>query len=461
MDVRVRCCSLTKNAADGSLIGETAVRNYLASKEYKLSIDGKLTMGYLTHRGRSMESMPSTIGNTGVLKKVVGRDDAGLCVADGVPTFTHYVKEFYIEDVPGEGPWLCALVHILDEDGFDKIAADNIKRLKALIRSGIKLTCSLVVVAYWDSQSSGIDICRQIKSIKSLDWTVNPSFGPLARITEVYDDFAEDGDLEEYEREFSAIDLDYGYKKSQPANGEIKVKTFSDLNALGLNDVARTSKIGGCVAKLKVKEFSSVCSIVEVSPTSRVNKTEVKTKTYSDINASTITYRYSNKNSMEEREKTFSASSIKDRIREAKLSPRERFRRLIVDYKQAVKAQGGVNKIDEETLRIMKSLFAADVLNIMSVVTPLVLQGKNLVTLLNAGSLGVEVRKAAQAMSIPYKKALAEAEKVGQVSKQNYQNITRTYTQFIKALQNVIFGGPTTLTPVESESEDEEIAEEE
>ena len=64
-------------------------------------------------------------------------------------------------------------------------------------------------------------------------------------------------------------------------------------------------------------------------------------------------------------------------------------------------------------------------------------------------------------MSIPYKKALAEAEKVGQVSKQNYQNITRTYTQFIKALQNVIFGGPTTLTPVESESEDEEIAEEE
>ena len=44
MDVRVRCCSLTKNAADGSLIGETVVKNYLESKEYKLSIDGKLTM---------------------------------------------------------------------------------------------------------------------------------------------------------------------------------------------------------------------------------------------------------------------------------------------------------------------------------------------------------------------------------------------------------------------------------
>ena len=57
MDVRVRCCSLTKNAADGSLIGETVVKNYLESKEYKLSIDGKLTMGYLTHRGRSMDTI--------------------------------------------------------------------------------------------------------------------------------------------------------------------------------------------------------------------------------------------------------------------------------------------------------------------------------------------------------------------------------------------------------------------
>ena len=78
MDVRVRCCSLTKPAADGSLIGETVVRNYLESDDYKKSIDGKLTLGYLTHRGRALESMPDTIGNVGVLKKTVGKDDAGL-----------------------------------------------------------------------------------------------------------------------------------------------------------------------------------------------------------------------------------------------------------------------------------------------------------------------------------------------------------------------------------------------
>lgn len=426
MDVRVRCCSLTKNAADGSLIGETVVRNYLASKEYQLSIEGKLTMGYLTHRGRSMDTMPSTIGNTATLKKVVGRDDAGLCVAEGVPTFTHYVKEFYIEDVPGEGPWLCALVHILDEDGFDDIAAANIKRLKALIRSGVKLTCSLVVVAYWDSQSSGIDICRQIKNIKSLDWTVNPSFGPLARITEVYDDkpsesdFSGDSDYDDLVREFSEIEKDEVFVKTQPKKeGELRVKEFSDLNSFGLGDAAKTSKVDGVFTKLKVKEFSSV-GVIEIIPESETVKVNSKVSGV--------------------REKTFSVTAVKERVREAKLSPRERFRRLILDYKQVVKASGGVEKIDEPTLKVMKSLFASDVLNIMQVVTPMVLEGKNLVTLLNAGSLGVEVRKASQAMFIPYKQALAEAEKLGYVSKNKYQAIQTAYITFIKSLQNFVFG---------------------
>jgi len=436
MDVRVRCCSLTKNAADGSLIGETVVRNYLESKEYKLSIDGKLTMGYLTHRGRSMDTMPSTIGNTATLKKVVGRDDAGLCVADGVPTFTHYVKEFYIEDVPGEGPWLCALVHILDEDGFDPIAANNIKRLKALIRSGIKLTCSLVVVAYWDSQSSGVDICRQIKNIKSLDWTVNPSFGPLARITEVYDDKPDssnysDDEYDELVREFSEIEKDDVFVKTQPKNGELKVKEFSDLNSFGLGDAAKTSKVNGVFTKLKVKEFSSVGVIEIISEGDNITVKQSKSGV---------------------KEKTFSVTSVKERVKEAKLSPRERFRRLILDYKQVVKASGGVSKIDGETLKVMKSLFASDVLSIMQVVTPMVLEGKNLVTLLNAGSLGVEVRKASQAMFIPYKQALAEAEKLGYVSKNKYQAIQTAYVTFIKSLQNFVFG---TSGEVEINAEEE------
>lgn len=408
MDVRVRCCSLTKPAADGSLIGETVVRNYLESDEYKRSIDGKLTLGYMTHRGRSLESMPDSIGNTAVLKKVVGKDDAGLCIAEGAPTFTHYVKKFYIDDVPGEGPWLMAIVHILEPNDFDDIAAENIKRLRALIKAGVKLTCSLVVVAYWDSQTNGTDICRQIKNIKSLDWTVNPSFGPLARITDVYEN-----DLDEDERDFSE-------KESGIKMGEVKVKTFSDFEKFGLGNTPRTSKVCGKFTNLKVKEFSTASDVIIESED-------------------------------DESQKSFSAVQVQERVRFAKLSPRERFRRLILDYRQALKAQGGIQKIDSTTLKTMKSLFAGDVLEIMKTVTPLVLQGKNMLTVLGAGALGVQVRKACQTMNIPYRQALMEVSKQGFVSKLRYGKITAAYSEFISSLQDYVFGA----APLEIEDEEE------
>lgn len=101
----------------------------------------------------------------------------------------------------------------------------------------------------------------------------------------------------------------------------------------------------------------------------------------------------------------------------------------------------------------MKSLFASDVLNIMSVVTPLVLEGKSLVTLLNAGAMGTEVRKACQTMQMPYKLALQENKKMGYISKMRYQKIQESYVDFISALQDYVFGA----APLEIDNmEDEE-----
>lgn len=412
MEVRVRCCSLTKPAADGSLIGESVVRDYLNSEDYRRAVEGKVMLGYLTHRGRSLETMPENVGNVAALKKTIGKDDAGLCVVDGAPTFTHYVKELYIDEVPGEGPWLMAVVHIFNPKDFDERAAENIKRLRALIKAGVALCCSLVVVAYWDSQTNGTDICRQIKSIKSLDWTANPSFGPLARITEVISD-GED------EREFSEVEKDDRYSLKM---GEMKVKSFSNLEKFGLGGVPKTSKVNGYYTQLKVKQYSTMSDVDIVS--------EGETSAgYS--------------------QKSFTAMSVNERIRYAKLSPRERFRRLILDYRQSIKTQGGVNKIDKDTLKIMKSLFAGDVLEIMKTVTPMVLEGKNLMTLLNAGSLGVQVRKACQAMYLPYKQALMEVGKQGFVSKQRFSKITAAYSEFISSLQDYVFGA----TPIEIDNE--------
>lgn len=409
MEVIVRCCSLIKPAADGSIIGETVVRNYLQSKEYQLSIDGKLTLGYLTHRGRNLECLPGNVSNP-KLKTCIGKDDSGLIVAEGVPTYTHYVKEFFIDNVEGEGPWLCAKVVIFNEKEFDGLAAENIKRLKALIRAGVRLTCSLVVLAFWDGNSSGIDVCKSIKAIKSLDWTVNPSFGPLARITEVIDD-------EDLQKEFSDIESDTTFIKSQPKEGEIKVKVFSNLSEFG-SDLPKSSKIDGIFTKLKAKQFSAVCSVEEV----KINSIE--------------------ENSTEE-EKDFSIVDIKERLREAKLSPRMRFRKLYINYKQVIRQFGGIDKIDENTLKILKSLFTTDVLNIIKEITPLVLQGKQINALIGASSLGKGPRQAAQTLQIPFRMAMKEAQKMGYLTKLRYEKLQNAYMDFVNSLIDDVFGNPT------------------
>ena len=427
MDVRVRCCGLGPNsyAADGSHIGGTVVKNYLESEDYRLAVEGKLTMGYLTHRGRSMDTLPGSVGNAGVAR-VCGRDDAGLIVGENLPTFTHYVKEFYIEDVPGHGPWLCALVHIFDEkDGFDRISVENIKRLKALIRSGIKLTCSLVVLAFWSTEGN-VDECKKIKAIKSLDWTINPSFGPLARITEVIDD-ADDDVKVEVTKTFSEIEGDTEFIKSQPVEGEIKVKVFSDLSAFGCSDIPKTSKVDGKFTSLKAKEFSTDSSITSVD---------------------------------EEVEKTYSVATLRERVRFAspKFSPRMRLRRMFLEYKQLVKQLGGSEKIDPDTLKTMRSMFASDLNYLMAGVTSDIKNGKQINTILGCSSLGVVPRKAAQALQLPYRMAFMELEKTGKISPMRFEKIKAAYGEFIKAMTDEVFGS----NPIPAGLEEEEsIGEEE
>ena len=101
------------------------------------------------------------------------KDDLGLVVAPEAPAFTHYVKEFYIDQYKGVS-YLCAQLHIFSEnDGFDNIAVENIKRLRALINAHVKLPVSMVCVAFWQSApGSKQDIAKKIKTIKSCDFTV-------------------------------------------------------------------------------------------------------------------------------------------------------------------------------------------------------------------------------------------------------------------------------------------------
>ena len=188
------------------------------------------------------------------------------------------------------------------------------------------------------------DVCRKINQIKGIDITLNPS-QKGARITDIYDD----EDRVERRRKFSDVEIEV------MNSGTPVTKTFSTTELAP--NLPKTSKVGLKFTSLKVKEFSSI-SEVEL---------------------------------LVDNQKTFSVGSLKERVRMTKLSPRQNFRRLILDYKQLCKSQGGVSKMDPEDLRVIKSLFTSDVLMILREIHPEILNGKQISTLLGASSLGLSL----------------------------------------------------------------------
>ena len=111
-----------------------------------------------------------------------------------------------------------------------------------------------------------------------------------------------------------------------------------------------------------------------------------------------------------------------------------------------------LEKIDENTLKILKSLFTTDVLTIIKEVTPLVLQGKQLNALIGASSLGKGPRQACQALQIPFRMAMKEAQKMGYLTKMRYEKLQKHYMEFVNALIDDVFGNPS-MPEIEGEDE--------
>lgn len=78
MNVKCRVCSLGTPAADNSIIPVEPVEEWLRSDDYKVLIDSHLGLGYLTHRGRSVETASENIANVSMLKKTIGRHTCRL-----------------------------------------------------------------------------------------------------------------------------------------------------------------------------------------------------------------------------------------------------------------------------------------------------------------------------------------------------------------------------------------------
>ena len=400
MKIKLRFWKCSQKASDGSVIPLAVFQEYFNSEQYRESVAAKDMLCTLTHRSRDLKALPADqIGAKGL----IGKDDSMLIVDSRVPSPVMYITKMYYDP---ELDWVCADAEIFDETICDEAMAEQIKRFKALLKSGVMLGVSGVVVANWVSNGKDGDYCKSIRQIKSVDITCCPS-QKGARIIEVYEDNMEQPKAEEVKFDIHNLKRIKTFSNTE----EPEVRLFStDEYAPGL---PKTSKVGLTFTTLKVKEFSQISdySIIDDQPMENIKNEQ----------------------------RNYSVATLKERLRYNKLSPRQSFRRLILDYRQLIKGQGskGLDPVDE---KILKSLFTTDILNILKQIHPEILKGKQIATLLGASSLGKSTRVAAQKLQIPYKMISKEIEKNGAPTPNRFKKLSEAYLEFINSMVEDVFG---------------------
>lgn len=155
MRVLVKMFSNVTPATDGSLIPRSVVEAYLNSDSYKEAIEKHTMLGSVTHANRVLPADK---------KNVIGKDDMLLLDNSAIC----YIDSIFVEN---DG-WTYCTIKFFDDDLMDDQSKQRIKQIKGLIRNGVKITGSAVIVAYWSSE----ELCEKIVRISGYDWTLNSAF---------------------------------------------------------------------------------------------------------------------------------------------------------------------------------------------------------------------------------------------------------------------------------------------
>lgn len=150
-------------ASDGSVIPRYTVEEYLNSDTYRNSIESGSILCSITHRDRSLKASPDGDKLVGT----VGKDDNILLHRSAVGKIT----KIYLPDDP-QDEWVYGICEMFDESLMDEDSAKNIKHIKGLIRNGVKVPSSSVVIAYWNQN----EVCEKLISIKGNDFTLCAAF---------------------------------------------------------------------------------------------------------------------------------------------------------------------------------------------------------------------------------------------------------------------------------------------
>lgn len=162
----IRVLNLNAPASDGSQVPYDVLQSYINSEECKQALAEHTMLSSLTHRCRNLKAV---FPNNGEISRVIGKDDALLAVEEGAPTITHYITDLEIR----KDGWLWAKATLMEEMGLDDLSIQNIRRLKGLLKNGVHVGASCVLLGMWKSESRGCDVLKKLVSFKAVDITLD------------------------------------------------------------------------------------------------------------------------------------------------------------------------------------------------------------------------------------------------------------------------------------------------
>ena len=432
MQIKVKLLSVGGvPASDGSVIPREVFEAWLNDPETRKDIEAHKLLGSMSHLCRSKTALKTTFNQAAA--STIGNGDSMLLVGNNTAP-THYIDDIWVDE---SDLWVHCSATLLDPSVMDDEAAQNIKRLSGLLINRIHPGVSAVILGFWSNDDGSGDRLKKLVKMRGFDVTLSPSW-TKATVTDIIE---EGEDKEEFYSEVGN-------------EGEMKAKMFSDLSIFGLGkDFPKSSKIGGSYTTLKAKVFSTSGEIQTID---FADYTEPTTNQPVEKLASETPAKEEIKPVIATGEKTFSVMAIKERLRYAKFSPRMRMRRLFIEYKQLVKQSGGIEKMKPEDVKILKSMFVSEINMLFNQVTPEILAGKQINTLLGCSSLGKSLRQASQKLMIPYRMGFQEIRKNGSITPTRFKAIKAAYEEFIQALLDEVFGSSAMPEGLEEETELEE-----
>lgn len=151
----VNVFKLNKKSKRGYYFKESTVRKYLESDQCHNRLHDRTSLGIITHFGRyDKEDTKSKIPTKDVA--LINRE------------FTHYISKLFIE----EG-YLKAELTLLNPELFSGETRDKIMFVRGLILSGVKLTISAGIEAYYNPITKEGE---EIYDIIGIDFTLDPDF---------------------------------------------------------------------------------------------------------------------------------------------------------------------------------------------------------------------------------------------------------------------------------------------